>query len=649
MTNQHNSSTSFLQGAVAASMVWSCGCYFHNYYYYKVNTDYYSRNEVVIRDSNKGNNDTTSRQRSDNQMEEQEGESSNPKNNTTNEHNEKVVQTLSRIVSNRTMVVSETVRKRMRWPWETLRNKLSKPKLHDKEKNNDNDENKNPTEETLQQNKSPVNKDEPSTGFNKNTATLDSSFPTLHDGDEEEHNDEKKSVCIGSIFGLDAGGTLSKLVYFEENSLNDNQYNTKGSHYNRKESSSKHSSLKMNKNYPLNFSDIKQGKRGSLPGQFQSDGEIIDEHVSQMQQQQQQHNAHHLIKSTSMFDFSAQRAEALDRFFNFIRKLDTYYEQQENGDDSNKNKNKNRRSSTSKTKECNLSFYSRTVGGTFHFMNFETRHMHKAMELVYTHKLHLNIHKMGATGGGAHKYAKDWKRRLDIQMDKQDELDSLVVGMQFILLDVIGECYTFQPYQTDDYFSNDSPTKPQPQSFESNDNDIIPSQRSVDRSSSIGLDLSNTSLQKIDESETDAFSEDLEKTASRETILKIDKIEHENSKGNHLLKEKMEENSNNNNIAANNDNSNQGNSEKKFDIRSWARKVKRDVAGDNDLYPYMVVIIGTGVSLLRVDGPRKYERVSGSTIGGGTYWGLCRLLTDVETFEDVMKLAEQGDPSKVDM
>jgi type II pantothenate kinase len=61
------------------------------------------------------------------------------------------------------------------------------------------------------------------------------------------------------------------------------------------------------------------------------------------------------------------------------------------------------------------------------------------------------------------------------------------------------------------------------------------------------------------------------------------------------------------------------------------------------------VTIGTGVSVLRVDGPRKYERISGSTIGGGTYWGLMRLLTDVESFDDAMKLAEVGDPSKVDM
>jgi len=83
--------------------------------------------------------------------------------------------------------------------------------------------------------------------------------------------------------------------------------------------------------------------------------------------------------------------------------------------------------------------------------------------------------------------------------------------------------------------------------------------------------------------------------------------------------------------------------------KSWSRKVKRDKVAKSDSYPYLLVMIGTGVSVIRVDGPRKHERISGSTIGGGTYWGLCKLLTDVEDFESVLNLAEKGDPSKVDM
>jgi hypothetical protein len=51
----------------------------------------------------------------------------------------------------------------------------------------------------------------------------------------------------------------------------------------------------------------------------------------------------------------------------------------------------------------------------------------------------------------------------------------------------------------------------------------------------------------------------------------------------------------------------------------------------------------------QVEGPGKYERVSGSSLGGGTYWGLCRLLTRCKTFDEVLDLAETGDATSVDM
>ena len=63
------------------------------------------------------------------------------------------------------------------------------------------------------------------------------------------------------------------------------------------------------------------------------------------------------------------------------------------------------------------------------------------MELIKSSNLHVNIVKMGATGGGAFKYAEDMKRILGIEMTKEDEMDCLVAGMQFVLSDVVGECY----------------------------------------------------------------------------------------------------------------------------------------------------------------------------------------------------------------
>lgn len=66
-------------------------------------------------------------------------------------------------------------------------------------------------------------------------------------------------------------------------------------------------------------------------------------------------------------------------------------------------------------------------------------------------------------------------------------------------------------------------------------------------------------------------------------------------------------------------------------------------------FPYLVVNIGSGVSILKVSSSTQFERVSGSSLGGGTYWGLSRLLTDCESYEDVLDLAEMGDATEIDM
>lgn len=80
--------------------------------------------------------------------------------------------------------------------------------------------------------------------------------------------------------------------------------------------------------------------------------------------------------------------------------------------------------------------------------------------------------------------------------------------------------------------------------------------------------------------------------------------------------------------------------------------VKIPTTMDNDgegLFPFLLVSIGSGVSMIRVDGDDKYERVSGTSIGGGTFWGLCRLLTGCQNFDEMLQMSSQGDNSKVDM
>ena len=69
----------------------------------------------------------------------------------------------------------------------------------------------------------------------------------------------------------------------------------------------------------------------------------------------------------------------------------------------------------------------------------------------------------------------------------------------------------------------------------------------------------------------------------------------------------------------------------------------------SDIYPYLLVNIGSGVSMIKVSGPKQFERIGGTSLGGGTLWGLLSLLTGATTFDEMLAMAERGDNSSVDM
>ena len=352
---------------------------------------------------------------------------------------------------------------------------------------------------------------------------------------------DKTGLCIGSIFGLDVGGTLAKLVYFEDRHLEHTQQT--------------HNASNKNKNIHIH-------RRTSTDDFGRTVQGPTTEEESSLQNQQSMPDLLPLspLNTTQnplqvTLKVSKSHAEALGQFYNFARNFDTYQ---------------------TGVKDSHLSFYSRELGGDFHFIRFETRHMQSAMDLIRSHNLHLNIREMGATGGGAHKFANDWDRVLGIEILKQEELDSMVAGMQFVISTVVGECYTFRPRIRESTSSTDTVEPNESPQHQEENNQRIPSDEDSDRDA-------------------------------------------------------------------------EGKDEYHGDDWWWSRKVQRDVVSVSETYPYLLVTIGTGVSILRVDGPREHERISGSTIGGGTYWGLIRLLTDTDDFEAVMKLAEKGDPSKVDM
>jgi len=391
---------------------------------------------------------------------------------------------------------------------------------------------------------------------------------------ENIHNTEKSGLCIGSIFGLDVGGTLAKLVYFEKQPIHAS-YNSdstsrqdsleRGVSERKEEINSPTKALRRNIQSKMTTQDtlshedltkLLRARQSSMPEA------LLQFHHTHNSTLEQHHDdtIETIRKSRSMFNLvdGNERDIALSKFYTFANNLDSY---------------------ASGMKENDLSFYSRALGGDFHFIQFETRRMQAALELIRISSFHRNILHIGATGGGAHRFSNEFEQVLGIKIMKQDELDSMVAGLQFALRDFPHECYTFVP-----------------------DEDAI-------------IQTESSSEESFGEVEPPSSSSNTEQ-------------EHSPVSGDHRQRRRRLEDT---------------------DQYWWSKKVPRDNSTTAKQYPYLVVMIGTGVSILRVDGPRKHERISGSTIGGGTYWGLCRLLTDAEDFQSALELAKRGDATKVDM
>lgn len=173
--------------------------------------------------------------------------------------------------------------------------------------------------------------------------------------------------------------------------------------------------------------------------------------------------------------------------------------------------------------------------GKLNFKKFETSKIDDCIDFIKTMKLHPGGSRqqenpgsqpisIKATGGGSYKYADPFKERLGINLDKEDEMDCLVAGANFLLEVVDREAYTYM--------------------------------------------------------------------GDQRQFVQIDQ---------------------------------------------------------NDLYPYLLVNIGSGVSMIKVEGNGKFERVSGTSIGGGTFWGLGKLLTQCKSFDELLELSYQGNNKEVDM
>ncbi len=67
--------------------------------------------------------------------------------------------------------------------------------------------------------------------------------------------------------------------------------------------------------------------------------------------------------------------------------------------------------------------------------------------------------------------------------------------------------------------------------------------------------------------------------------------------------------------------------------QQFAQDTAQTTDEQEDNQPKLLVSIGSGVSMIKVDDFNKFERVGGTMIGGGTLLGLANLMTGVRDFD----------------
>ena len=52
--------------------------------------------------------------------------------------------------------------------------------------------------------------------------------------------------------------------------------------------------------------------------------------------------------------------------------------------------------------------------------------------------------------------------------------------------------------------------------------------------------------------------------------------------------------------------------------------------------------IGSGVSIIKFDDIDKYERVGGTSLGGGMFLGLCNAITGIKDYDLLLQMSKRG-------
>lgn len=396
-------------------------------------------------------------------------------------------------------------------------------------------------------------------------------------------------LCL-AIFGMDVGGTLTKIVYFES---------TKDLQQSGVNGFSSSDLLQVVGDVELEQAQKAMHKSTSAAAVGASCS--ADDASSSSSSS----NLGPLLKITSMpskLDMARRGSSeslaqldqpdhqhALQKFYNFMEE------------------NHSAGASSGVIRDYHLMAESEFLEGRLHFLHFETRNMVAAIHFMSDAALIDDIRSIGCTGGGAHKYAKEFEEQLGITFNKYDELQCLIRGMHFALTNFDDECFTYRP--------------------------APPVGKQYRRSSKAGAATASAAGTAT----TDA--------AAAADAASEWRAAHGEQQASHAVAEEITEDD-------------EDSEAKEREASQWRKEVKdlteKVIIPLEDMrsmstFPYLVVNIGSGVSILKVTSPGKATRISGTSIGGGTYWGLCRLLTRCATYEEVLDIAERGDAGKVDM
>ncbi|GAA5892314.1 pantothenate kinase [Sporobolomyces salmoneus] len=264
-------------------------------------------------------------------------------------------------------------------------------------------------------------------------------------------------------------------------------------------------------------------------------------------------------------------------------------------------------------------------GGRLNFIKFETSKLTALINFLQTlitssaasNRVPLDVMKKNvkimATGGGAHKFYERLKRELGVEVRREEEMECLVLGLGFVM-EVPNEVFWY----SDELVQAIS--HPQERALSSVNVPSTPGR------SATPLPIPPPSPPP---SEVTTFPPSTLDPSSSTTTLPSTSATHPNPRP--ISPTPSIE-----------------------DLpRPSPNPPQYSISFDSNptpaQFPCLLVNIGSGVSIIKIDDYGKFERISGTSLGGGTLWGLLSLLTGAKSFDDMLALADRGDNSSVDM